>query len=1251
MFDTMRSIKSRPLVFLVMTAILISGLPLSFSGSARIKASDGSSRPSAPVTVSPIVQASPPAFDSLIQDDGSGDLLRFNSANGDYLFARCGDGYTLTGTGAITIHGSTISLTHNAPDRRVQAQLNNSTRTGTASVQVFSPGTTFNIIDRDTSNNPGSSDPTPPQVFVTAPNGGELVDTGSGFTITWDSSDNVAVSRHDVLLSTDGGSTFSPIVTGLAGDVKQYSWITPLIADNQSARVRVIAYDEACNSSRDASDGSFTLWNPGGPLPHVAEAPIYMVGGGFRSIIHVCSTAPSAIAVEVGLRNRYGTGLAKLPLRLTLNPGQPRAIDISGCLMLSDQDINMGSIRLRHNGAQDSSVRALVAVDQDGEDQSFTVPFIYTASSQSPASGMQCGPMFYIGQGTSAYLSLQNVTSSPVAVNVKLVYGTGTAGTPNGSYYLPRLTLAPQQTLITDLANFGDQLQGCEWGSIVVSAPAQTVAAHTVMMSHEQGFAFNSAFIDPLMCANTTKVASTLKLDYQMELKACVMVTNTSATETRAVTATFQADNGASIPARQVTLGPGQQSLIELDSRTILRPGRSFMADVRLTYAGDASDIIAGAVSMCAANSCAIPAQMMEARPGDGRRLVSPFFRFDERTSGIVQITNLGASDVKAGAMMKFADTSLPGLNTDLVTVPAGGTATVDLRNYFSLVDDSVEAQGCVEVLHNGQPGTITASFTAIGVHNNISLEVPLEPGPTFGGNEMALFPNNKELQRGDSTEVAVMTGGTISAPNWSVSSNVGKAGSITPLPSTDQSIYRASYVSPSDPNTVAVTVRADATSSGGPAQDGTITLESVKIDSFTTDFGGRLEPTGNTGFTIIGAKEWPEGPLSVKFKSTSGSLFSGSTSIVAVSRDANMPTKLTGIAPANTIFIGNCSPIVLQDDKKISKDKTGAAYYAFDKPSEISSVQAINAVGTPDGHNRLGGLINVNGRGFKTFRSINPTVEIEGLSFRIDSVSDTQIRGLVLRAPSSTRSCQVVGQLPCKRITVTNPGGREKTRSIPLYNLKPGPAPVPQSRFPDNGFSIGATNVTISGENLDFVDNVTIGGTNAPIVSQSPARLVVVTLPHTAGAGNAIILFDIDNSAPGGTAVPGGGFRYDLTQVTRIPGGGGVGDIYIVGPGEGVDVDPNTISNSSSINCISELTVRIRSIAPPANVQTGIQTFVVDGSYKNCGCREPGTKEGTVSFTLFNTAASNDNRLKRSVTRNVRVPSYGGIGSCDQTF
>jgi hypothetical protein len=42
-------------------------------------------------------------YDICLEDDDSGDLLRFNSGSGEYIFARHGSGaFTLTGRGFIT---------------------------------------------------------------------------------------------------------------------------------------------------------------------------------------------------------------------------------------------------------------------------------------------------------------------------------------------------------------------------------------------------------------------------------------------------------------------------------------------------------------------------------------------------------------------------------------------------------------------------------------------------------------------------------------------------------------------------------------------------------------------------------------------------------------------------------------------------------------------------------------------------------------------------------------------------------------------------------------------------------------------------------------------------------------------------------------------------------------------------------------------------------------------------------------------
>ncbi|HKQ04864.1 MAG TPA: choice-of-anchor X domain-containing protein [Blastocatellia bacterium] len=92
-------------------------------------------------------------YDVCVQDDSNGNMLQFNTGTGDYQFTRCSSGFSLTGTGVVTIKGSIITLQHNAADRRVLAQVDNSVKNGKASVQVFSLGTTFTVTDRNTTNN------------------------------------------------------------------------------------------------------------------------------------------------------------------------------------------------------------------------------------------------------------------------------------------------------------------------------------------------------------------------------------------------------------------------------------------------------------------------------------------------------------------------------------------------------------------------------------------------------------------------------------------------------------------------------------------------------------------------------------------------------------------------------------------------------------------------------------------------------------------------------------------------------------------------------------------------------------------------------------------------------------------------------------------------------------------------------------------------------------------------------------------
>lgn len=127
-------------------------------------------------------------FDICLQDDNTFQTrLMWNSFTGDYIFLCQGSdcsrpggnatgtpqsgGTTITpsnvvipplnfaGTGTPTMKGCIITLSHNAPDRRVFATLDVCTKTGDATVQPPAPAPKFTITDRNVSDNTCASPP------------------------------------------------------------------------------------------------------------------------------------------------------------------------------------------------------------------------------------------------------------------------------------------------------------------------------------------------------------------------------------------------------------------------------------------------------------------------------------------------------------------------------------------------------------------------------------------------------------------------------------------------------------------------------------------------------------------------------------------------------------------------------------------------------------------------------------------------------------------------------------------------------------------------------------------------------------------------------------------------------------------------------------------------------------------------------------------------------------------------------------
>jgi pimeloyl-ACP methyl ester carboxylesterase len=114
-------------------------------------------------------------------------------------------------------------------------------------------------IGQDDSNANFTIDSIPPSVRVESPNGGESVSADTTISIRWTSSDNLGLSRHNVLFSSDGGRSFTTVAQGLGADVRSFDWRVPVNLATTQGRIRVIAFDMAGNATQDESDANFTV--------------------------------------------------------------------------------------------------------------------------------------------------------------------------------------------------------------------------------------------------------------------------------------------------------------------------------------------------------------------------------------------------------------------------------------------------------------------------------------------------------------------------------------------------------------------------------------------------------------------------------------------------------------------------------------------------------------------------------------------------------------------------------------------------------------------------------------------------------------------------------------------------------------------------------------------------------------------------------------------------------------------------------
>jgi hypothetical protein len=161
-------------------------------------------------------------------------------------------------------------------------------------------------------------DPIFPEVEVLSPNGGEVIEYNTDHEITWTASDNARVVSVTIVLSTDGGATYSDTLAKEEANDGSWMWTVPDISSN-TARVKVLAYDGVPNESSDISDSDFTLWGStsGVGREDFAGVPREVVllvasGGVLSSSTSIVFGLPAAAEVQIGLYDVKGRHLRNL---------------------------------------------------------------------------------------------------------------------------------------------------------------------------------------------------------------------------------------------------------------------------------------------------------------------------------------------------------------------------------------------------------------------------------------------------------------------------------------------------------------------------------------------------------------------------------------------------------------------------------------------------------------------------------------------------------------------------------------------------------------------------------------------------------------------------------------------------------------------------------------------------------------------------------------------------------------------------
>ncbi len=97
-----------------------------------------------------------------------------------------------------------------------------------------------------------------PDITLIQPDGGESLEAGQTYEITWEATDNEHILYADIFLSTDAGETWPIVVKGGHQNNGTYEWTIPCL-NSDACRIRCAVYDPSWNRAEDESETDFSI--------------------------------------------------------------------------------------------------------------------------------------------------------------------------------------------------------------------------------------------------------------------------------------------------------------------------------------------------------------------------------------------------------------------------------------------------------------------------------------------------------------------------------------------------------------------------------------------------------------------------------------------------------------------------------------------------------------------------------------------------------------------------------------------------------------------------------------------------------------------------------------------------------------------------------------------------------------------------------------------------------------------------------